>query len=220
MVRINDKACEHGGCTKIASYGYPGEKSIYCYRHSVDGTIQLRRKRCTHPSCPKSANYGHGGKAATCCRQHATDGMTGPDGKRVSPTASLTPATPPGPSAKAPTLAAAPLPAAVVRGSAIVGRASALFAAHYSGLGAEGGAPPAPSGTVAGEAAAAVDVAPVVAEAGPPAAVAPGLPPPLLLLLWMWLLSPKLPPLLLLPRLRGRGVRRGTLWPLLAHMVK
>lgn len=134
MVRINAKTC--GGCDRVASYGYPGEKAIYCYCHSVDGTVQLRKKKCTRPSCPRCANYGHGGKA-TYCRQHASDGMTGPDGKRVSTTASrtpATPATPPEPSAKAPTLAAA-----VVRGSAVVGRASALFAARFSGKGADGG---------------------------------------------------------------------------------
>ena len=137
MVRIYTPTCDHGGCDTIASYGYPGERPIYCYRHSVDGTTQLRKKKCTHPSCARNAYYGDGGKA-TFCRRHATDGMTGPGGERISTTASPAPA---GPSATAPTLAAAPLPTAVMR-DGIVGRASALFVAHYNGLGAEGGTSP------------------------------------------------------------------------------
>jgi len=50
------KECEHIGCSKRASRGYPGEPALTCYKHRKEGMIDQSKITCG--KCLNVAHYG------------------------------------------------------------------------------------------------------------------------------------------------------------------
>jgi hypothetical protein len=76
MVRKRAPICEVRGCTKVASYDFPGEKGRRrCNAHKEDGMFNLPRL-CEFKGCLLVASFGSSlGRKSTRCSLHRCDGM-------------------------------------------------------------------------------------------------------------------------------------------------
>jgi hypothetical protein len=70
----NRQACEHEGCTVLATYNYLDKGSgRFCASHKLDGMICIRAKVCNSNGCKKTASFGT--TVARFCKDHAEEGM-------------------------------------------------------------------------------------------------------------------------------------------------
>ena len=65
--------CLEVGCTNQPSYGFRGEKILYCASHKQTDMIDLKNIYCG--TCNTLANYGIPGGPPVCCAEHKTEGM-------------------------------------------------------------------------------------------------------------------------------------------------
>jgi hypothetical protein len=66
-------ACDHGGCTRDASYGFRGHTACRCKGHALHGMVYLKKRRLCE--CGRRAYFGHAGGLHVRCSLHAEEGM-------------------------------------------------------------------------------------------------------------------------------------------------
>ena len=77
------KQCQHPDCVKRASYGYPGERALYCRTHSLElkGMVDVIHKLCEHLGCNTRASFAKPGKRARFCSAHKLKNMVNVNSK-------------------------------------------------------------------------------------------------------------------------------------------
>jgi hypothetical protein len=60
-------------CKTRASFGYKGEKTLYCGKHKLEGMNNLNIKTCK--TCDKSPSFGFIGGKTEYCKEHKFEGM-------------------------------------------------------------------------------------------------------------------------------------------------
>jgi len=67
--------CQAQGCTKWCTYGYDGQKPMYCKPHMLPGMVDMASRRCVHDNCRKSSSFAFKGDQPLYCRTHCLEGM-------------------------------------------------------------------------------------------------------------------------------------------------
>jgi hypothetical protein len=69
--------CIHAGCKKRPVFNTEGQtKGLYCFKHKLDGMMDVINKTCIHPECKKQPSYNKDGETkALYCATHKLDEM-------------------------------------------------------------------------------------------------------------------------------------------------
>jgi len=69
--------CKDLGCTKQAVFGFVGDiRSTCCFKHKLDGMINIMAKKCIFNNCKKQPNFGlPSDKLASHCFEHKLENM-------------------------------------------------------------------------------------------------------------------------------------------------
>mmetsp|Transcript_27548 Transcript_27548/g.36121 ORF Transcript_27548/g.36121 Transcript_27548/m.36121 type:complete len:541 (+) Transcript_27548:143-1765(+) len=67
--------CQSPGCTKWCTYGYDGQKPMFCKPHMLPGMVDMASRRCCHDDCRKSSSFAFKGQQPKYCRTHMEPGM-------------------------------------------------------------------------------------------------------------------------------------------------
>jgi hypothetical protein len=76
-IKINNKQakCSDKECNKQPSFGYPGQKAIYCKDHKIINMVDLHHTLCKGGNCNIRANYDYLNGKGQYCNKHKLEGM-------------------------------------------------------------------------------------------------------------------------------------------------
>lgn len=75
MVDVKNTKCIYEDCDKSASYNSPGEKRLYCKKHSPKDAIESKTTKCSKENCKSQASQNVIGEKAKYCAKHSEKNM-------------------------------------------------------------------------------------------------------------------------------------------------
>jgi len=67
--------CQNPDCKKWCTYGYEGQKPMFCKAHILPGMVDMASRRCFFPDCRKSSSFAFSGQQPQFCKTHSAPGM-------------------------------------------------------------------------------------------------------------------------------------------------